>query len=94
MNIRNGQDDYIYEGEPINIQYQYESEGGRSFGGMVLCDGIAVPFSASLNHEEEYLQIIQKGILIRTVDVDLYVMPVGKTGDVVSIEIVDIIEPD
>lgn len=85
---------YIYRGEPVKISYEYSIEGeAQSFGLMVLCDGIAVPFSTDQNEEASFLHIVPNQIG-ETVSVDLFVTPIGQEGDQVSVQIVDIIEPD
>ncbi|MBQ8905214.1 MAG: hypothetical protein IJY85_02470 [Ruminococcus sp.] len=85
---------YIYRGEPVKISYEYSIEGeAQSFGLMVLCDGIAVPFATDQNEGASVLQIVPNQIG-ETVSVDLFVTPIGQEGDWVSVQIVDIIEPD
>lgn len=83
-----------YTGEAIKIEYQYMAYVSKSFGIMILCDGIAVPFYTDLEKEEKRLHIIPNKGNRETVDVNLYVIPRGQKGDTVELSIVDIVEPD
>lgn len=85
---------YTFSGDRINIEYQYSAVGPESVGIMVLCDGIAVPFSTDISPEEKLLQIIPDIPSGETIDIVLSFTPIGKKGDDISVEIVDVVEPD
>lgn len=93
VNIKDGKTSYSYNGEKVIINYQYTAYEETSFGLMVLCDGIAVPFSTNKTAGDATLQIIPNDNN-DTMDVAISFTPLGKKGDTVSIEIVDIVEPD
>lgn len=86
---------YSFDEDPVKISYAYSIEGDiPDFGLIVLCDGIAVPFSTELNTEQSVLQVIPYTKSGETKNVDLYITPIGKKGDSVSIQIVDILDPE
>ena len=87
--------DYSYDGEPVKITGRYSMVGDiPTFGLIVLCDGIAVPFTTEFNEEPSQVQIIPYANNGEDQDVDLYITPIGKKGDLVSIQIVDILDPE
>ncbi len=85
---------YTYRGEPITIGYEYAAVGTTSFGLMVLCDGVAVPFSTNVSTSQKKVHIIPKTTAFETVSVELYITPIGKNGQYAELQIVDIVQPD
>lgn len=85
---------YTYRGEPITIGYEYAAVGTTSFGLMVLCDGVAVPFSTNVSTDQQKVHIIPKTTAFETVSVELYVTPIGRNGQYAELQIVDIVQPD
>lgn len=92
--IKDEKSSYIYNGEKVNIEYQYTAVGSKSVGIMVLCDGIATPFSINNIVGEKLLHIIPNDVNGDTLDIRLSFTPIGENGDTISVEIVDIVEPD
>lgn len=84
---------YEYNGTDVVIEYRYMADGADSVGIMILCDGIATPFYTKENKVNEILHCIElkNG---EQKNIDLCFIPYGKAGENVSVEIVDIIEPD
>lgn len=89
----NGTNTYFYSGEETVIKYQYTATGTPSVGVMLLCDGVALPFHTSENSIDAVLQKIplEDG---KQKEIDLCFVPYGKKGETVTLEIVDIIDPD
>lgn len=85
---------YVYNGSDIAIPYQYSIDGAKSFGIMVLCDGIPTNFSTDIDTEKKQMHIIQNKNQGEEMDIPLYVTPIGKKGETISIQLVDIVEPD
>ena len=93
VNVQGQKTNYEYNGEAVTIPYQYKVEGSdMNLGLLVLCDGICTPFSVgdgtpkllneiSLNAEEQ-------------TDIPLTFIPIGKKGDTVNVEVIDIVDPD
>lgn len=94
VSIKDDKMNYIYDGNAVHLEFQYEALGSKSFGIMILCDGIAVPFTTGEDSTERYLHILPTAENGACKDVDLYFTPIGKKGDLVSVETVDIVEPD
>ncbi len=85
---------YTYTGEPITIGYEYAAVGTTSFGLMVLCDGVAVPFSTNVSTAQKKVHTIPKTTAFETVSVELYITPIGQNGRYAELQIVDIVQPD
>lgn len=85
---------FVYNGSDIAIPYQYSIDGAKSFGIMVLCDGIPTNFSTDIDTEKKQMHIIQNQNQDEKMDIPLYVTPIGKKDETISIQIIDIIEPD
>lgn len=84
---------YEYQGDDVVIPYQYMAKGADSVGVMVLCDGIATPFHTKENSKNQIIQTINLDEGSQK-EINLCFIPRGKKGKTVSVEIVDIIEPD
>jgi hypothetical protein len=92
--VRNQKTAYTYQGSPLILEYNYSAIGAKSVGFVILCDGFSVPYSTNFSTEEKLMHIIpHKGDGVKF-DVDFKITPIGKKGDKVSIEVVDIVEPD
>ncbi|MDR0917981.1 MAG: hypothetical protein LBM93_01820 [Oscillospiraceae bacterium] len=92
--VRNPKSTYTYQGSPLNLEYQYSAVGAKSVGFVILCDGFSVPYSTNLSTEEKSMHIIpHEGDGVK-IDVDFKFTPIGKKGDKISIEVVDIVAPD
>lgn len=93
VSVKDEKNYYEYNGTDVVIEYQYMADGADSVGIMILCDGIATPFYTKENNENEILHCIElkNG---EQKNIDLCFVPYGKAGENVSVEIVDIIEPD
>ncbi len=89
----NGTNTYFYSGKETVIKYQYMATGTPSVGIMLLCNGIALPFHTSENETDAIIQKIplEDG---KQKEVDLCFIPYGKKGEIATLEIVDIIDPD
>lgn len=85
---------FVYNGSDIAIPYQYSIDGAKSFGIMVLCNGIPTNFSTDIDKEKKQIHIIQNKNQGEEMDIPLYVTPIGKKGETISIQLVDIVEPD
>lgn len=94
VGIKDNKASYEFSGEDISINYEYTAVGSKSFGIIVLCDGIAVPFSTDKQNDSQKLHILPNNEDGKRNDVTISFTPIGKSGDKVSVEIVDIVEPD
>ena len=91
--IKDEKDIYTYDGDEVVIEYQYRAEGADAVGLIVLCDGIAVPFHTDENIEDEIVQVVELDDG-EWKDIDISFIPYGASGDLVSIEIVDVVDAD
>ncbi len=92
VRIKGMQKQYVYTGEDVVIPYLYEAMGSESVGIMILCDGIATPFHTQEEPEDKIFQVvsIRAG---KEKEIDLHVIPYGKRGDKVCVEVVDVTDP-
>ncbi len=93
VSVKDEKSHYEYNGTDVVIEYEYKAEGADSVGIMILCDGIATPFHTKDNSENKILHCVklENG---KKKTIDLCFIPYGKSGENVSVEIADIVEPD
>lgn len=93
VNVQGQKTNYEYNGEAVTIPYQYKVEGSdMNLGLLILCDGICTPFSIG-DGASQMVNIVPLDAEEQT-DIPLTFTPIGKKGDTVNVEVIDIVNPD